>query len=310
MNIQLGISAGFTSKRWANPEDWVPMIKNRLGIQLVQFSFDQFDPRGNPDSVRKYCERLRNACAKWDVTLHSTFAGLSIYSHNLLFHPLPEGREDGMDWFERALWMTRELGVTATGGPFGGMDVPSFADDAKRNDIERTAEDSLISLLNSAGNLGVSRFYWEQTPVRREGPVSIEETRTFIEKVNSRTDRGAARFELCLDVGHYTSPLTPLTEQDPYVWIERLGADAPIIHLQQTDGRLDRHWPFTEQYRSHGVIEADRVLEALKRSGAKDKVLLIEIGHPFEEDDDKVLADISKSTAYWQEAFQRHGYAE
>lgn len=307
MRIHFGISAGFTIKRWADPEDWVNIVKNKLGLDLVQFSFDQFDPRGNTECVETYCHRLKNACRKYDVKIHSTFTGLSIYSHNLLYHPLLEGRLDGIDWFNKAFKMTQLLSVSATGGPFGGMDVISFRDPSKRKHLEGWALEALVNLLQMAGQYGIKEFYWEPTPVRREGPVTIDETRELLEKVNGLAGQGAAQFALCLDTGHATNPSTSPTNRDPYLWIEQMGKYAPVLHLQQSDGRLDRHWPFTTENNAAGIIEADKVLDALDSSGTDEITLFVEVGHPFEEDDDKVLVEITQSVNYWRQALTRRG---
>jgi D-erythrulose 1-phosphate 3-epimerase len=308
MKINFGISAGFAIKRWADPKEWVRIVKNELGLEMVQFSFDQFDPRGRSESVKSYCYRVRNECEKNNVTIHSTFTGLSIYSHNLLYHPLIAGRQDGIHWFEKAFEMTKELGVPATGGPFGGMDIQSFADKQKREYTEKAAEEALTYLLQKAKQeYGISHFYWEQTPVRREGTISIEETKSFIKHINELAGEEAAEFTLCFDVGHTTNPELSAFDQNPYNWIEHLKEQTSIIHLQQSDGYLDRHWPFTEQKNRTGMIEPEKVLGALEKAQYDEIDLFLEIGHPFEEDDQKVLDEIRESTDYWRNACSQKG---
>lgn len=302
---ELGISANFAIKRWADPEDWARIIAGELGLRIVQFSFDLFDPRSHPDSLAAYCHRVRNACEKHGLKLHSTFTGLAIYSHNLLLHPLWEGRRDGVDWFEKAMQMTAALGARGIGGPYGGLDMPSAASEDRRRALMREAEDSLLYLLRQAPRYGIDTFYWEQTPIRREGPVEIEATARHLERINAIREPGSAQFALCLDVGHAIAPDAEGSDRDPYEWLERLAEYAPIIHLQQTDGRYDRHWPFTPEYNSRGIIDGDRVLAALRRAGAADRLLLIEAGHPFEEADDKVLNDLKITVDYWRDALAR-----
>src|SRR2546423_6791181 len=90
---------------------------------------------------------------------------------------------------------------------------------------------------------------------------------------------------LCLDVGHQCVPGTTGAERDPYAWLERLGSEAPVVHLQQSDGVGDHHWPFTEETNAKGRIRPDEVLAALDRSGATEVALVLEIVPPFEQDD-------------------------
>ncbi|MFC4599786.1 sugar phosphate isomerase/epimerase family protein [Cohnella hongkongensis] len=310
MKRSLGISASFAVKRWPDPEDWAAIVRQELGLRTVQFSFDQFDPRALEESVAAYVYRVRNACARHGLTIHSTFAGLAVYTHNLLMHPLEEGRRDGVHWFEKAFSMTRELGARATGGPYGGLDLPTDRDAGRREETMRAAEEALVRLLGQAPDYGLDAFYWEQTPVSREGPVDAAGTLAHLERIESIRPKDGARFVLCLDVGHAIAPDAPASEKDPYRWLEKLGPYAPMIHLQQTDGRYDRHWPFTEVYNERGIIDADRVLEAIRSSGENDPLLLIEVGHAFEEEDEKVLDDLRETVRYWKDAIAREGISE
>jgi sugar phosphate isomerase/epimerase len=309
MKVQLGISSGFTIKRWAHPTDWVRLINEELGLDLVQFSFDQLDPRSTNGFINKYRDLVRNECDKYNVDLHSTFTGLSIYSHNLLYHPLQEGRSDGIDWFEKAFAVTEKLGCNATGGPFGGMDLSTFLNENNEKSIIQTnAEDSLINLLKKAQKYGIKDFYWEATPVEREGTITIEDTKAFIEKINDLAGEDAATFSLCFDVGHTTNPVLTKDDKNPYRWIESLHDHIQIIHLQQTDGRLDRHWSFTEQNNEIGTIDPNKLFEALEKTEKDQIVLLLEIGHPFEQEDTLVLKELKASVDYWKTAMSQKGY--
>lgn len=309
MNVKLGISTGFTIKRWAHPADWVRLVKEELGLDIIQFSFDQLDPRSTNEFITKYCDLVRYECAKYNVTLHSTFTGLSIYSHNLLYHPLLEGRLDGIDWFEKAFAITQRLGCNATGGPFGGMDIATFLNKNNENSIiQANAEESLINLLKKAKKYGVKDFYWEATPIEREGSITIKDTRSFIEKINDLAGEEAATFSLCFDVGHTTNPILSKDDRNPYQWIESLYDHIPIVHLQQTDGRLDRHWAFTKQNNKIGTINPTKLFDSLEKSKKDEVILLLEIGHPFEQDDKLVLKEMKESVDYWKTALSNKGY--
>jgi sugar phosphate isomerase/epimerase len=210
-----------------------------------------------------------------------------------------------VDWFEKAFSMTQALGVKAIGGPYGGMDIPTFESASRRAEIVRMAEDAFINLLELAPRYGIDAFYWEQTPIVREGPIDMAGTLSHLERINAIKAPGSAHFVLCLDVGHAISPNAGESDKDPYQWLEKLAPHAPVIHLQQTDGRYDRHWPFTEEHNAIGIIDGDRVLGAIRKSGVDEALLLIEVGHAFEEDDAKVLKDMKDSVAYWQAALSR-----
>jgi len=56
---------------------------------------------------------------------------------------------------------------------------------------------------------------------------------------------------------------------DTYSWMEELGCYSPIIHLQQTDGKVSGHWPFTKANNERGIIDGRKVLQAIKASFEK-----------------------------------------
>jgi hypothetical protein len=101
-------------------------------------------------------------------------------------------------------------------------------------------------------------------------------------------------------------PGTAGPDRDPYAWLERLGARAPVVQLQQSDGMADHHSPFTAQTNATGIIEAGRVLAALDASGAAEVALILEIIPPFEQDDDQVLDDLRQSVEYWRAGLRSH----
>ena len=79
------------------------------------------------------------------------------------------------------------------------------------------------------------------------------------------------------------------------------------MHLQQSDADADHHWPFTAERNAQGRIDAGRVLDALDASGAREVALVLEVIPSFEADDDRVVAELVESIAYWREALDAHG---
>jgi hypothetical protein len=85
-----------------------------------------------------------------------------------------------------------------------------------------------------------------------------------------------------------------------------MGRFAPVVQLQQTDGVGDHHWPFTASTNAQGLIQADRLLDALDASGASDIALILEVIPAFEADDDDVVREMAESVAYWRAALDEH----
>jgi D-erythrulose 1-phosphate 3-epimerase len=60
-------------------------------------------------------------------------------------------------------------------------------------------------------------------------------------------------------------------DSSPYRWLEELACYSPIIHLQQTDGTVSNHRPFTKEYNDKGIIDGEKLLVAIKRSYEKSE---------------------------------------
>ena len=90
---RLGINTCFAVKRWPQPERWAALVRDELGLDLVQHGLDLVDLDAPPGEVAGQAEQVRAACAAAGLTLHSTFTGLAAYSSNLLLHPDPAARE-------------------------------------------------------------------------------------------------------------------------------------------------------------------------------------------------------------------------
>src|SRR6516164_6782631 len=95
ITYRLGINTCFAVKRWPQPERWAALVRDELGLDLVQHSLDLVDLDSTPDQAVDEAERLRAACDAAGLTLHSTFTGLAAYSSNLLLHPDPAARGPG-----------------------------------------------------------------------------------------------------------------------------------------------------------------------------------------------------------------------
>lgn len=296
MSVELGINGAFAVKRWPEPEAWLEHVAEDLGLRLVQVSCDQIDPRMRGRVRSTVARGLRDAAARRGVRIHSVFAGLAAYSGNLLLHPDPRVRGDGVEWCEEAIALAAEVGARAFGGPLGAMSVRDAANPARREYLAQWEMEAIWHLTEAARDAGLDCLLWEPTPLAREIPSSIAGTRVFLERANAHA---AVPVRLCLDVGHACRAGASGDDADPYAWIRELGAHADVLHLQQTDGRLDRHWPFTRDTARHGVISGDRVADAVRRTG-RDIALVLEIFHPFEAADEVVLADLVESVSYWK----------
>jgi sugar phosphate isomerase/epimerase len=300
-SYRLGINTCFAVKRWPQPERWAQLIRDELELDLVQHSLDLVDLDAPAAAVTDQAIRLQAACAGTGLALHSTFTGLAAYSSNLLLHPDRTARDRARNWYRRVIGFTADAGARSTGGHIGAFSIEDHRDRARKAQLWDELRESLAQLAGYAHDRGLSSLLAENLAAARE-----PSTMSMIESLLTDGDRAHVPVMLCLDVGHQCVPGTAGADRDPYAWLERLGARAPVVQLQQADGSADHHWPFTPETNAAGIIEPTRVLAALDRSGAADIALILEIIPPFEQDDDQVLEDLRQSAAYWRAALRDH----
>ncbi|MGC8635151.1 MAG: sugar phosphate isomerase/epimerase family protein [Candidatus Limnocylindrales bacterium] len=303
MELQLGINTCFAVKRWPRPDDWAPIVRDRLDLTLVEHSFDLVEP-DDAAHLASGAAAVAEAARRHGLRVHSTFTGLAAYSANLLLHPEPAARAAALDWFRQAIAFTAAAGGAATGGHVGAFSVADWRDPARKQERWSGLQAALRELSGAAARAGLEYLLVENLAAARE-----PSTRAMVRELLSPADDEHAAVVLCLDVGHMCVPGTSGPERDPYVWLRELGPSAPEVQLQQSDADNDHHWPFTPERNRQGRIEADRVIDALGEGGTQACTLILEVIPPFEQDDDTVLDDLARSTDYWREALARAGVA-
>jgi D-erythrulose 1-phosphate 3-epimerase len=114
--FRLGINTCFAVKRWPRPSDWAAVVRDELGLDLVQHCLDLVDTEASRADLERQAADLRDGCADAGLTLHSTFTGLAAYSSNLLLHPDRARRVRAWDWYQRIIAFTAAAGALSTGG--------------------------------------------------------------------------------------------------------------------------------------------------------------------------------------------------
>jgi len=297
MQIKLGINAGFAINRFPEPEVWIRIVGDELGLRYVQFVADLLNPFLPYRAVQQQVSKIRNLAEKYNVSIDTTFTS-AFTRVNHLMHPDPLIRDAWFQWFKDFFCMSVELGARGSGAHFGIMSVTDLEDERRREEITATAIGLWQQLSEFAAELGFEFLMFEPMSIPREMACTIADTWDLYERVN---DGAAIPIQLCLDVDHgfYLSP--DPRDSDPYAWLEEFGRISPSVHIKQSSADKSGHWPFTAQYNQQGVIVPQKVLQALQRSGADDVVLLLEISHrerfPAEG---RVLSDLKESVEYWR----------
>ncbi len=252
MPIRLGINTCFAVKRWPEPEQWVRIVKDELGLDCCQFSLDLVDPLLDEAVTLPYADAVREVAAASGVFIHSAFTGLAAYSWSQLLHPQQAMRGAAMRWYERAIDFTARLGANGMGGHIGAFSVQDAANPERKDMLLSELEERLVNLSRYAKQRGLSHLLFENMAVEREWGHSIEEA----QQLTSLDMKGGVPLVLCLDVGHHCALHTGTASVDYLAWLAQPWPRRPIIHLQQTDRTGDHHWPFTKSYNAQGMVRA------------------------------------------------------
>ncbi|WP_181699049.1 sugar phosphate isomerase/epimerase family protein [Chthonobacter albigriseus] len=298
MGTPLGINLSFCVKRWVTPELWAPVVRDTLGLDLVQFSFDLVDPTWPDDVLAGAARDIRTAADRHGVTVHSAFIGLAHYTFNQMLHPNPRVRDLAEAWLVKAYRFAASAGITRVGGPLGA--IASRIDGVEPDSIsEADYQDLLARMLRlgaAAREAGIVELYVEPTPMRREWPWTIEQAR----RMAADAKASPVPWKFCVDWGHGTfEPLYGRYRGTMESWFEAIGPEIGAVHIQQTDYQYDRHWDFTEA----GAVDPAAAAALLKRTGLADRPVFLEVFYPFERDDASILAAVKRSIEILKPAF-------
>jgi D-erythrulose 1-phosphate 3-epimerase len=299
--FRLGINTCFAAKRWPRPEDWAAVVRNDLGLDLVELSADLLEGMDVPSERSLTVARTRAALANHDLAAETTFTGLNAFGSNLLMHPEPKRRAAGVAWYRNLVDITAELGAVAAGGHVGTMSVPDWSEPGRRKARMDDLGASLAEIAGHARRAGLEFLMLENLPSPRE-----PSTFAWIEDLLTHGDETHVPWRLCFDVGHTCTPGATHEELDPYAWPERFAGRIAEVQLQQTDGKGDHHWQFSAARNRAGVIDAGNLLQTLEATTVGDVRLILEIIPPGEQSDDEVLAELKESVDYWRRAIDAH----
>ncbi len=296
--IAFGLNLSFCVKRWVTSGLWAPLVRERMGVDLVQFSLDLVDPMWPSAVLDRHADTIRRDAAVTGITIHSAFIGLAHYTFNQLLHPDPDVRDYAEAWLGRAYAFAARAGIKSVGGPLGatasridGREADAISDADYADLIAR-----MIRLADRAKTEGLTRLYVEPTPLRREWPWTVAQARRMMDDVSE----SAVAWNYCLDWGHGTvEPLYGKAGADMEPWLSGLRDVVGALHVQQTDFQFDRHWDFTTQ----GRVDPAEVASLVRRTGLAGAPVFLEVFYPFEQDDASILDAVEKSASLLRNAF-------
>ncbi len=299
--IILGINNCFAIGRYPEPEEWLRVVTEELGLSHVQFSFDLLDPViVDWPVVQRKCARIAELAAAKGVRIDTASTGEVPHKANGLLDPDPAVRSCYLHWYENLVRASAILGAEGSGVYFGTLSLRDHADARRREYLISALMEEIAHLTEIARREGQKFFMWEPMSIPREIPCTIEETRDLLRRAN---EGSAVPVVLCLDVGHGWIRSPDPRDRDPYAWLAEFGHVSPAIHMQQTDGKGSRHWPFTAEFNAKGLIVPEKVIATLQKAGAGRCVIVFEYffsAHALSEEG--ALDAMKESVVYWQKA--------
>ena len=290
--MNFGINLSFAVKRWVEPAVWAQIVRETLGLELVQFTYDLLDPWWPEASRRPMAAEIRKAANDWGLQIESAFSGLANYCFDGLLHPDAAGRRASLEWWKRAFDVAAEVGAKASGGPLGGMSVADASDPRRREQRYRDLLGAVVELSTVAKAAGLDRLQVECTPLAREVPYTVEQGKKFLKDLEGRC---SVSVKLLVDVGHALyQPLFGPAARMPE-WLNGLGDSIGAFHLQNTDFQSDSHWGWPDR---RGLFDVAGFAGEVRAAGLEDVPAFLEIIYPFELADEAVLTSITSSVMH------------
>lgn len=294
----LGVNTCFAVKRWPEPYDWARIVKEDLGLDVVQLSLDLLPVGFDTAAALGYARRAKKAAEEFGIEIHSVFTGLGVYSSGLLLSDDADDRAAAYGWYERMIEVTAEAGARGLGGHLGALSVPAAADPARRAALIEDELSQMRRLADAAKASGLDHLQFENLAVPREYGHSISEAHA-IEDALADT---AVPWRLCLDLGHPAALDESTPSGHAVNWVTETWRTTPVVQLQQSPRGADHHGPFTAAANIAGTVDAKAVLGAIAESWHGDVPLFFEIIHAHEHRDSDVVADVRESVDFWRTA--------
>jgi len=298
---RLGINTGFAVNRYSEPEEWIRIVGEELGLNIVQFTADMLNVDLPSKIVIQQAARIQQACQKYNVEITSTFTG-GFTRVNHLAHPDVEIRDHWIKWFKKYVDLSVDLGARSMGSHFG---IITHRDNNNLQERVKRREQNIKCWHEIAGyakDRGLEFITWEPMSISREQGETIEEAHKLQRDVNITSP---LPFKICLDVDHGDVSSTNPRDTDPYAWLEEFASESPLIHLKQSHMSKSGHWPFTAEHNEIGRIYPEKVVETLIDQGVEEVDLLLELSFREREPSDSTVVEVLKeSVDFWRSSIK------
>jgi len=313
LHLDIGVNGAFLTRRWEEADNFMRLTRE-AGFSYHEFCADVLDPffSGDRDYQLVTATEIKEAAQHYGVTITDIYTGVATHRFHGLSHSNARARERMKQWILECMDLALAMGTDRIGGHWDAFSIETLGDPAKTEWAFRNIYRTFRELSAAAAGKGIAAIYNEQMYIPSEIPWTLDQAQEFLVEVNR--ERPGAPVYLTIDVGHQAGEHYGLGEPDTdyAAWIERFGAFAEIIHLQQTTRDASHHWPFTPEYNERGHVRMEKVLAAIERShrgGADDAVaralapvartyLIAEIIPGSTKTEAKLLEELAESARY------------
>ena len=92
--IVLGVNNCFAIGRYPEPEAWLGIVKNELGLEHVQFSYDLLDPVIiDEKTFRRKSLEIKGLADSMGISIDTAVTGEVVHKFNCLLEPDPDLRK-------------------------------------------------------------------------------------------------------------------------------------------------------------------------------------------------------------------------
>lgn len=297
VKIHFGVDLDFAVNRYPEPEEWARVLSEELGVRHAQFRSDLIQPHFSEEIINNQISRVRESCRQYGININHTFTS---QRWNYCGHHDEKIRDYWLRWMKRFVEISGKLGAISAGSRLGIYSVKDFS--TRKEFILGEIVKRWKDIANHAKNHGMKMLTFEHMSIPRELADTIDDTRKILVMLNTGSDKAAIPILLCIDTDQGNVMSGNPKDGDPYEWVREFGAESPIMHLKQRiPGNTSAGKPFTPEFNKDGIIQPEKVIEALEQSGAQEITLFLEPS--FRErlpQDDNVISDLKQSVEFWK----------
>ena len=297
MTFTLSVNTNPLVNRFAEPEEFVNILAEEIGISHIQLVHEFINPAWDPKTIARLTTRMEKSLAAKNAKITSAMTGP--YGRlNHFGHPDKGVRDYYVQWFKTYAEIAADLECPAIGTQFAILTFRDMDDPQRYKVMLESALGCWREVATHAARRGLKYLFWEPMSVAREMGHTLAATQDLQNWIN------AAQLPIPLvpmvDIDHGDISSANPRDVDPYAWAQDFATQSPIIHIKQSTMNKGGHWPFTKQYNENGRITPEKLLAAIKAGGGTQNELCLELAFREREPTDRhVIAALKESVAHW-----------